>query len=569
MSARRDAGGGGERLFAEEPEPESGAPPRAAKAPLADRLRPRTLAEVVGQDAAVGPGSFLRTSVEAGEVPSVVLWGPPGSGKTTIARALAGTGGAVFVALSAVTSGVKDVRAVVEEAEARRRRGGGTLLFVDEIHRFHRGQQDAFLPHVEAGTIALVGATTENPAFALTPALLSRLRVVVLEALSTDALAAILDRALSDDRGLGGATPLEAGAREALLAVAGGDARRMLNALEAAAGRAARRRGGVTGEDVVAGAQRRLPAYDRGGDVAYDLLSAFHKSLRGSDADAALYYMARMLDGGEDPLVIVRRLVAMAAEDIGLADKDALRVALEAKDSVQFLGLPEGELSMVRAVIHLATAPKSNAVVLALAAAHEASKAHPDAPVPHHHRVVLERASTVHRQHGHVHEGRRTRCLGAARWSGRIDLRACNEEHRDGHQDESSDPHGLSPPHQRRGSPWQGTGDASLDVSPIARCFRSAPGSDGRYAGRSRPRGGRGGSQFPAEVRWCGFEVEARKIDGCRTRKQPVCSDLPSVWPVSWRWRAPAAARMRRKHPAPAARVRARAAPRAAAAAPM
>jgi putative ATPase len=358
---------------------------RAAKPPLADRMRPRTLAEVVGQDAAVGPGSFLRTSVEAGEVPSVVLWGPPGSGKTTIARALAGTGGAAFVALSAVTSGVKDVRAVVEEAQERRRRGGATLLFVDEIHRFHRGQQDAFLPHVEAGTVSLVGATTENPAFALTPALLSRLRVVVLEPLSREALEAIVDRARKDpERGVGGDVSFEPGAREALVAIAGGDARRLLNALEAAAARAAKRGGPITADDVRAGAQRRLAAYDRGGDVAYDMLSAFHKSLRGSDADAALYWMARILDGGEDPLVLVRRMVAMAAEDVGLADKDALRVALEAKDAVQYLGLPEGELAMVRAVIYLATAPKSNAVVLALERAHEVSKEHPDAPVPLH-----------------------------------------------------------------------------------------------------------------------------------------------------------------------------------------
>jgi putative ATPase len=359
-----------------------GAP--ASRAPLADRMRPRTLAEVVGQDAAVGEGSFLRGAVEAGEVPSVVLWGPPGSGKTTIARALAGTGGAAFVALSAVTSGVKDVRAVVEEAQTRRRRGGSTLLFVDEIHRFHRGQQDAFLPHVEAGTIALVGATTENPAFALTPALLSRLRVVVLSALARESLEAIVLRALEDERGLAGRVALARGALDALVVASSGDARRLLNALEGAAARAARRGGEVTVEDVAAGAQRRLPAYDRGGDVAFDLLSAFHKSLRGSDADAALYWMARILDGGEDPLVLARRMVAMAAEDVGLADRDALRVALDAKDAVHFLGLPEGELALVRAAIHLATAPKSNAVVLALGRAHEASQAHPTAPVPPH-----------------------------------------------------------------------------------------------------------------------------------------------------------------------------------------
>jgi putative ATPase len=382
MSARRDEPGlafGDDRGAGEPPRP-------ADDAPLADRVRPRTLDEVVGQDDAVGPGSFLRTSVARGEVPSVVLWGPPGSGKTTIARALAGTGGAAFEALSAVTSGVKDVRAVVEAAEERRRRGGRTTLFVDEIHRFHRGQQDAFLPHVEAGTIALVGATTENPAFALTPALLSRLRVVVLSPLSDEALETVLSRGLDETaRSPTGPVVLGEGSRAALLAVAGGDARRLLNALEGAAAVAASRgRGPVTPDDVRAGAQRRLPAYDRGGDAAYDLLSAFHKSLRGSDADAALYWMARMLEAGEDPLVPVRRMVAMACEDVGLADRDALRVALEAKEAVQFLGLPEGELAMVRAVIHLATAPKSNAVVKALGAAREAAKAHPDEPVPLH-----------------------------------------------------------------------------------------------------------------------------------------------------------------------------------------
>ena len=388
-------GGEGEEgtlRFGDDPEGEEDAPGRDAvpagdDAPLADRMRPRTLAAVVGQEAALRPGTFLETAAKAGRVPSIVLWGPPGSGKTTIARALAGTGGHQFVALSAVTSGVKDVRAVIEKAEARRKKGGRTLLFVDEIHRFHKGQQDAFLPHVEAGTIALVGATTENPSFALTPALLSRLRVVVLSPLSREALAAVLDRALADaERGYGGRVVLEAAARETLIEIADGDARRMLNALESAAERASSRGEArpVTTEDVREGSQRRLARYDKGGDVAYDVLSAFHKSLRGSDVDAALYWMARMVEGGEDPLVPVRRMVAMACEDVGLADPDALRVALEAKDAVQFLGLPEGELAIVRAVVYLATAPKSNSVVLALEAAHEAAREHPSAPVPIH-----------------------------------------------------------------------------------------------------------------------------------------------------------------------------------------
>jgi putative ATPase len=350
-------------------------------------MRPRTLAEVVGQDAAVGPGSLLATAVSQGRVPSVVLWGPPGSGKTTIARAVAGSVDWAFVALSAVTSGVKDVRETIEAAAERRRGGRRTVLFVDEIHRFHKGQQDAFLPHVEAGTIALLGATTENPAFALTSALLSRLRVVALAPLSREALAAILARALVDpERGLGGRAELTEAAREALLTVADGDARRMLNALESAEAHAAAfgRAGKVDEDDVVAGAQRRLPRYDKGGDVSYDMLSAFHKSLRGSDVDAALYWMARMLEAGEDPRVPVRRMVAMACEDVGLADRDAARAALEALAALEFLGMPEAELAMVRAVIHLATCPKSNSVVLALSAAHEAAKATPNDPVPIH-----------------------------------------------------------------------------------------------------------------------------------------------------------------------------------------
>jgi putative ATPase len=276
---------------------------------------------------------------------------------------------------------------VVEAAAERRRAGGRTVLFVDEIHRFHKGQQDAFLPHVEAGTVALLGATTENPAFALTSALLSRLRVVALASLSREALESVLARALSDpERGLGGRVALSEAARGALLTVADGDARRMLNALESAEAYAAAhgRAGRVEEDDVVAGAQRRLPRYDRGGDVSFDMLSAFHKSLRGSDADAALYWMARMLEAGEDPRVPVRRMVAMACEDVGLADKDASRIALEALSALEFLGAPEAELAMVRAVIHLATCPKSNSVVKALGAAHEAAKATPNDPVPIH-----------------------------------------------------------------------------------------------------------------------------------------------------------------------------------------
>jgi putative ATPase len=353
-------------------------------APLADRMRPTSLDEVEGQEAVLGPSSLLRTS-EGGEVPSVVLWGPPGSGKTTIARLLAARGRARFVPLSAVTSGVKDVRAVVEEAKRRRDRGGRTLLFVDEIHRFNRAQQDAFLPHVEDGTIALVGATTENPSFALGSALLSRLRVLVLSPLPEAALSRLLDRALADERGLAGRFALEPEARAFLVRVADGDARRLLNALEGAAARAkAQGRASIGVEDASQGAQRRAPRYDRSGDAHFDALSAFHKSLRGSDVDASLYWMARMLEAGEDPRVLARRMVAMASEDVGLADSRALRLALDAMQAVEMLGVPECELALVHAAIYLATAPKSNAVVAALEAAHEAARETPSAPVPLH-----------------------------------------------------------------------------------------------------------------------------------------------------------------------------------------
>jgi putative ATPase len=315
-----------------------------------------------------------------------VLWGPPGSGKTTIARCLAASARSTFVALSAVTSGVKDVRAVIDAAETRRRAGGRTLLFVDEIHRFNKAQQDAFLPHVEAGTVVLIGATTENPSFALTSALLSRLRVVVLAPLSTDALARVVDRALASPEGLGGRFALEAEARDLVVEVADGDARRCLTYLESAAEHATGRGGAptITAGDVREGAQSRRGRYDRAGEAHFDALSAFHKSLRASDVDATLYWMARMLDGGEEPLVIVRRMVAMASEDVGLADNEALHLALAAKDAVQFLGVPEGELAMVHAAIYLATAPKSNSVVLSLGLAREAAKETPSAPVPMH-----------------------------------------------------------------------------------------------------------------------------------------------------------------------------------------
>ncbi len=354
-------------------------------APLADRMRPAAPEDVRGQDHVLAEGSLLRTAFEGGSVPSLVFWGPPGTGKTTLARVLADRSAMAFEALSAVTSGVKDVRAVIARAKERQTEGRRTLLFVDEIHRFNKAQQDAFLPHIEDGTIVLVGATTENPGFALIGALLSRLRVVTLNPIDDDALSTIVDRALADERGLGNRLALGEDGRRALLALAGGDARRALNVLESAAALArAKDAATIDAEEIREAAQSRLTAYDKSGDDRYDLLSAIHKSLRGSDVDASLFWMGRMLEGGEDPLVIARRLVAMASEDVGLADPQALRIALDAKEAVAFLGLPEGALPLTQAVIYLATAPKSNSVVRSLNAAKDAAREHVELPVPTH-----------------------------------------------------------------------------------------------------------------------------------------------------------------------------------------
>ncbi len=348
-------------------------------------MRPRTLDEYVGQRHLLAPGMPLRESIAQGAIRSMVFWGPPGTGKTTLARLIANYTDREFVAFSAVNEGVPRVREIVKEAEARRDMGRGTILFADEIHRFNKAQQDAFLPHVEAGTITLIGATTENPSFEINGALLSRVRVFVLQPLAPVDIASVVHAALADrDRGLG-TLELQADeeAVEALAVEADGDARRALTVLEAAADHAGQG-GHLTVQVIREAAQLRFSRYDKGGEESYNILSAFHKSLRGSDPQAALYWMARMLEGGQDPMVIFRRAIAMAAEDIGLADPEALKLAVAARDAYHMLGAPEGYLPMAQMVIYLATAPKSNSAYRALGAALEAARAHPAAGVPLH-----------------------------------------------------------------------------------------------------------------------------------------------------------------------------------------
>jgi putative ATPase len=361
----------------------------AAAGPLADRMRPRTLDEVVGQEHLLGPGRVLRAGIERGELHSMILWGPPGSGKTTLASLMAHVSGARFVAFSAVLSGVKEIRQVVADAEAERRRDGKpTILFVDEIHRFNRAQQDAFLPHVEKGTIVLVGATTENPSFEVNGALLSRCRVYVLRGLGEDELVAIMRRALDDaERGLGARRPAVDDDALALMArLAGADARSALNILDLAVGMAPVEAGQarVTETAIREAAQRKTLLYDKAGEEHYNLISALHKSLRDSDPDAALYWMTRMLESGEDPLYVARRLVRFASEDVGNADPAALALTLAARDAYDFLGSPEGELALAQATLYLALAPKSNAAYTAFDAARDDVRDRPAEPVPHH-----------------------------------------------------------------------------------------------------------------------------------------------------------------------------------------
>jgi len=359
--------------------------------PLADRLRPRRLGDIVGQDHLLGPEGPIGRMVASKRLASMILWGPPGCGKTTIARLLAEGTDLAFEPLSAVFSGVADLRKVFDAAKKRRAMGQGTLLFVDEIHRFNRAQQDAFLPYVEDGSVIHDGATTENPSFELNSALLSRLRVFVLQPLAPEAIRAIVERALAKLAAESGkpAPPLSEAALELLVRHADGDARRALNATEALLDHVLRDRKRAAGaevsvETVAAVLERRLAQYDKAGEHHFNLISALHKAVRGSDVEGALYWLARMIDGGEDVLYLARRVVRMAVEDIGLADPRALSIALAAKDAYHFLGSPEGDLAIAEAVIYLAAAPKSNKVYSAWNEAQQAARDHPAEPVPLH-----------------------------------------------------------------------------------------------------------------------------------------------------------------------------------------
>ncbi len=367
------------------PEPAADSPP----APLADRMRPRTIDDIVGQDALLGPGKPLRRAIEKGELHSMILWGPPGSGKTTLALAIAGYARAQFIQLSAVSASVADVRAVVKRAQYdRAMHNRRTILFVDEIHRFNKAQQDAFLPHVESGLIILIGATTENPSFEVIAPLLSRCRVYVLEPLGPDSLKELMRRALSSADGLAALKARVADdALDYIALVAQGDARAALTALELAAGAAepgpkgARR---VTLELTKEVIQRKFLLYDKAGEQHYNLISALHKSLRDSDPDAALYWLARMLEAGEDPLYVARRLVRFASEDIGMANPNALVIANAAREAYEFTGLPEGNTALAQAVVYLALAPKSNAVYVAYGEAQKDAVESETLPVPLH-----------------------------------------------------------------------------------------------------------------------------------------------------------------------------------------
>jgi len=363
-------------LFDDEPGHEAAADDAS---PLAERMRPSSLEDFAGQAHLLGPGKPLRTAIEQDRVPSMILWGPPGVGKTTLARVVAAMTRSTFLTYSAVLSGIKELRDVMADAERARRSGRRTLLFVDEIHRFNKAQQDAFLPYVESGTITLIGATTENPSFEVNAALLSRMRVFVLEALSDEEIRSLVGRAAER---IGRTLAEDASA--AIVTFAGGDARSAYNLLELAAQSAPLEDGAIPGALVREVVQRRMVLYDKAGEEHFNIISALHKSIRNSDADAGLYWLARMLEAGEDPLYIARRLVRFASEDVGLADPGALGIALDARDAVHFLGMPEGSLALAECVIYLAAAPKSNSVYTAYSAVRDEVRSGRAAPVPLH-----------------------------------------------------------------------------------------------------------------------------------------------------------------------------------------
>jgi putative ATPase len=359
--------------------------------PLADRMRPRTLDEFVGQEHILGPGKPLRVQIERDDTGSLIFWGPPGVGKTTLAKIIAGMTHAEFIEFSAVLSGIKEIKQVMADAERARQYGTRTLVFVDEVHRFNKAQQDAFLPYVEKGSIRLIGATTENPSFEIISALLSRCRVYVLKSLTEEQIVGLLQRALKDkERGLGELS-LEAdeGALKKIAAYSSGDARSAYNALEVAAtlaleGRAKDNSPRITEAIATDALQKRVLMYDKSGEEHYNLISALHKSVRNSDPDAALYWLARMLEAGEDGLYIARRVVRMASEDIGLADPNALNITLAARDAVDFLGMPEANLALAQAVVYLCAAPKSNALYTAYGAVQQDVEQTAQDPVPLH-----------------------------------------------------------------------------------------------------------------------------------------------------------------------------------------